>query len=125
MYQGRTYLYIRSLLEQSCRVCYSSLTLENIQNLEKIQKNALKIILQDSYPDYSNALSISGLKSLVERRNELCVRFAKSCVKNELLKSVRPLIDATCKQETETNIRLLIAKQKDCKTLPYHSCKIF
>ena len=100
-------LYIRSILEQSCQVWNSSLTLENTQNLERIQKNALKIILQDSYPDYSNALCISGLKSLVERRNELCVRFAKSCVKNELLKSMFPLNEASdrCNMQTRNSLQ--------------------
>ena len=88
-------LYIRSILEQSCQVWHSSLTIENVQNLERVQKNALKIILQDNYQDYSNALDISGLKSLYERRNELCLRFAKSCVKNELTKSMFPLNKAS------------------------------
>ena len=108
-------LYIRSILEQSCQVWNSSLTLENIQNLERIQKNALKIILQDSYQDYSNALSITGLKSLVERRNELCFRFAKSCVKNELMKSMFPLNEASdrCNMETRNREKY---KVTHCKT---------
>ena len=38
-------LYIRSILEQSCQVWHSSLTQENRQDLERVQKNALKIIL--------------------------------------------------------------------------------
>ena len=42
-------LYIRSILEQSCQVWHSSLSLENLQDLERVQKNALKIILQDEY----------------------------------------------------------------------------
>ena len=49
-------LYVRSILEQSCQVWHSSLTLENANDLERIQKNALKIILQDEYENYSNAL---------------------------------------------------------------------
>ena len=58
-------LYIRSILEQSCQVWHCSLTLENLQDLEHIQKNALRIILQDDYQSYSNALSLTGLKSLL------------------------------------------------------------
>ena len=38
-------LYIRSILEQSSQVWHSSLTLENFQDLERVQKNAHKIIL--------------------------------------------------------------------------------
>ena len=59
-------LYIRSILEQSCQVWHCSLTFENFPDLERIQKNALRIILQDDYQSYSNALSLTGLKSLFE-----------------------------------------------------------
>ena len=42
-------LFIRSLLEQSAVVWHSSLNQENIDDLERVQKSALKIILkQDS-----------------------------------------------------------------------------
>ena len=40
-------LFIRSIVEQSCVVWHSSLTVENSDDLEGIQKNALKIILKD------------------------------------------------------------------------------
>ena len=46
-------LYIRSHLEQSCQVWHSSLTLENLTDIERVQKNALKIILQDKYESYA------------------------------------------------------------------------
>ena len=42
-------LYVRSLLEQSCTVWHSGLTEENAQDLERIQKTALKIIFQEKY----------------------------------------------------------------------------
>ena len=67
-------LYVRSILEQSCQVWHSSLTLENFQGLERVQKNALKIILQDQYLSYSNALNMTGLDSLFERRTKLCLK---------------------------------------------------
>ena len=37
--------YIRSILEQSCVVWHSSLTEENVFDLERFQKAAIKIIL--------------------------------------------------------------------------------
>ena len=61
-------LYIRSILKQSCQVLHSYLAIENMQNFERLQKNALKMISQDSFQDYSNVLDISGLLSLYERR---------------------------------------------------------
>jgi hypothetical protein len=48
-------LFIRSLLEQSATVWYSSLTEENRNDLERIQKTAVKIILGDRYKNYEQA----------------------------------------------------------------------
>ena len=83
-------LYIRSILEQSCQVWHSSLTLEQFHDLERVQKNALKIILQEDYETYSNALSVTGLSPLFERRSSLSLKFAKSCVKNNQTKYIFP-----------------------------------
>ena len=70
-------LYVRSILEQSCQVWHSRLTLENITDLERIQKNALKIILKGSYVSYAQALDELNLESLYDRRELLCLKFAK------------------------------------------------
>ena len=64
-------LYVRSHLEQSCQVWHSSLTLENLTDLERVQKNALKIILQENYQNYSQALEAIWLDSLFARREKL------------------------------------------------------
>ena len=41
--------YIRSILEQSCTVWHSSLTQDDSENLLRVQKSALRIILGDEY----------------------------------------------------------------------------
>ena len=74
-------MYIRSLLEQSCTVWHSGLTEENSQDLERIQKSALRIILQESYTNYENALNFLEIESLYERREALCLTFAKKVPK--------------------------------------------
>ena len=86
-------LYVRSHLEQSCQVWHSSLTLENLTDLERVQKNALRIILQEDYQNYSQALEAIGLDSLFERREKLCLSFAKKCLKspNIQVKNIFPL----------------------------------
>ena len=76
-------LFVRSVLEQSCPVWHSGLTSENAADLERVQKSACKIILQDKYIDYKNALSILEIDNLVDRRQELCLKFAEKCLKNE------------------------------------------
>ena len=72
-------LFIRSCLEQSCQVWHSSLTLENLTDLERVQKNSLKIILQNEYLAYGQALEHVGLESLYDRRENLCLNFARKC----------------------------------------------
>jgi hypothetical protein len=79
-------LYIRSLLEQSCTVWHSGLTEENAQDLERIQKSALRIILQESYSTYENALNFLEIETLYDRREALCLSFAKKCLTNEKMK---------------------------------------
>ena len=65
-------LYIRSIVEQSCVVWASSITEEDKQALERVQKIALRIIYLKRYISYNHALAVSGLESLSKRRDELC-----------------------------------------------------
>ena len=74
--------YIRSLLEQSCVLWHASLTNEDRDNIERVQKNALRTILKQSYISYENALDKLNLESLEERRIKLSLNFAKKCEKN-------------------------------------------
>ena len=84
-------LFIRSILEQSCVVWHSSLTTENSENLERIQKSALKVILGKQYSNYENALEKCDLQPLSDRRTELCLKFAKKCLKHDKVKDLFPL----------------------------------
>ena len=79
-------LFIRSILEQSSVVWHSSLTKENEEDLERVQKSALKIILGTKFQNYDQALKDTNLDSLKIRREELCLKFARKCLKNERTK---------------------------------------
>ena len=68
-------LQIRSKLEQSCVLWHSSITQKCEENLERVQKSALRIILGVQYLNYENALRVLKLQSLKERRNALCLKF--------------------------------------------------
>ena len=83
-------LYVRTLLEQSCSVWHSGLTEENTQDLERVQKSALKIILKDSYQSYENALNKLDIETLEDRRKVLCLQFAKKCLNNNKMKQYLP-----------------------------------
>ena len=71
-------------------VWHSSLTEKNKRDLERVQKSALKIILKDRYKNYKNALNVMNMDSLEVRRENLCLKFAKACVKNEKLSDMFP-----------------------------------
>ena len=74
--------YIRSILEQSCQVWHFSLTQDNINDLERVQKNALRIILGFKYNKYEEALERLNLENLYSRREKLCIKFAQKCTSN-------------------------------------------
>ena len=85
--------YIRCYLELSSVVWHSSLTEEDSAKLERVQKVALRIILKEDYISYENALMKTELEMLSTRRQQLCLNFAKSCLKNTFTSSMFPLND--------------------------------
>ena len=88
-------LYVRSILEQSATVWHSSLTEENKNDLERVQKTALKVILGDSYMSYENALKILDIETLNDRRIDLCLNFARKSSKHPKMKWMFTLNDKT------------------------------
>ena len=77
--------FIRSNLEFSSNVWHSSLTKENRQDLERVQKAALKVILGKEYKDYDDALKLTKLQSLEQRRE------VKNSLKNANFSKLFPL----------------------------------
>ena len=69
---------------------HSSITKKCENNLERVQKSALKIMLGDKYVSYDNALKVLKLQSLRERREELCLKFARKCLQVPKLKRMFP-----------------------------------
>jgi hypothetical protein len=84
-------LYIRSVLEQNCTVWHSSLTQENIEDLERVQKSAIKIILKSKYNNYEKSLDILELENLKDRRESLNLSFIQTSIKNNTLSDLFPL----------------------------------
>ena len=69
---------------------HSSLTEENSSDLERVQKSAVKVILQEQYIGYQNGLARLELENLNQRRENLCLEFARKCTKHEKLKHMFP-----------------------------------
>ena len=70
---------------------HTSLTKENENDLERVQKTSMKIIFGESYKGYKNAMNRIGLTSLSERREALCLNFARKCTKNEKMNVMFPI----------------------------------
>ena len=70
--------YIRSLLEQSCVLWHASLTSEDRDNIERVQKNAMRIILGENYTPYDDALETLMLAKLSDRREKLSLNLQET-----------------------------------------------
>ena len=105
-------LQIRSKLEQSAVVWHSSLTKKNISDLERIQKSALRVILRERYIDYKNALNVMKLDTLEIRREKLCLKFAKACVKNDKLYDMFPKSRNPHSMDLRHNDKFMITKAR-------------
>ena len=84
-------LFVRSQLEHSATVWHSSLTEDKRNDLERVQKSALKIILGEKYKSYDQALNVLDIETLDERRGGLCLKFAVKSSKHEKTSKMFPI----------------------------------
>ena len=91
-------LFIRSITEQNSVVWSSSLTCDEMANLERTQKVALRIIFGSKYLSYENALELAGLPKIEDRYKKLLLRFAIKCTQNPKTQNMFPL--AKCYEMT-------------------------
>ena len=120
---GHPVLFVRSILEQSATVWHSSLTQENIDYLERVQKTATKIMLNDNTMPYKRRLAKIGLETLSSRRETLCLNFARKCTKNDKLKHMFPLNEKKHEMETRNKQKYKIQFAKITKFSNYIHAK--
>ena len=87
--------YCRSTLEQSAVLWASSLSEENKEDLERLQKCFIKLIFSKKYRSenensYKELLLKLNLEPLEVRRDLLSLKFAKDCIKFNKLKDLFP-----------------------------------
>ena len=73
---------IRCILEFAVAAWNPGLNKAQISQLERVQKCALAIILEENYVSYSNALKTLKMQTLAERRQTLCLKFARKSLKH-------------------------------------------
>ena len=115
-------LFIRSLLEQSAVVWHSSLNQENIDDLERVQKSALKIILKQNYKNYKHALTILEMDTLNDRREQRCLNFALKCLKHPSFKNMFPENGKQMKTRKIDKSKVQFASTKISRSDKYCRC---
>ena len=85
------YSRIRCKLEQSAAVWSSSLSQKNIEDLERVQKSAVRIIYGRNYDSYTETLKELNIMRLSERREIICLNFAKKSLKLKIFRNMFPL----------------------------------
>ena len=83
-------LFIRSIAEYCSVSFHSSLTQQQSDKLEKIQKTCMKVILGGEYSNYQAALKYFGIQTLADRRLKRCLDFSLRCLKHPKNKRLFP-----------------------------------
>ena len=79
--------FIRCMLEFNSNVWFSSITEEESEDLERVQRNACKIMLGIHYTGYEEALERLNLDTLKDRREKLALKFGQKCLKIEQMEN--------------------------------------
>ena len=73
---------VRGILEYCSTVWHSSLTEADCNDIERVQKAAVRLIMGCKYQGYKEALQYMSLDSLKERRVKMALTFAKKSLKD-------------------------------------------
>ena len=68
---------IRSILEYGVPVWNGAITKQDSLKIENIQKIVLRLLLREKYTSYTDACKNFKLEKLHERREKLCIKFAR------------------------------------------------
>ena len=74
---------IRPIMELAVPAWHGAITQAEKDEIERVQKAALHIVLGNDYLSYRNALNTVNMDSLDNRRSKLCLKFAKKSSKNK------------------------------------------
>ena len=104
-------------------VWHSSLTQEDSNNLERVQKSAIKVILNHEYEEYDHGLQKLNLQSLYERRITLCENFALQTTKHEKLHTMFPKNENTShskiRNPEQFKVNMALTERYKNSSIPY------
>ena len=112
---------IRPLAEQGVVIWSSGLTRAQSNDIEKIQKVAFKIILDDNYFSYDVACTILNTSPLLYRRTDLCTNFAiklyRSPRSNDFFNPAKKCANTRC--ELQLLVTEMKTRTKRCYNAPH------
>ena len=104
-------------------VWHSSLTKKNRNDIERIQKVAVRIILGKNYTNYNEGLKQLRLQNLNDRRENACLKFAQKCIKNDKVKNMFPISAKMCKRSKRKSdkfkVKFIRTKRYRQSAIPY------
>ena len=112
---------VRSHLELAVPVWHSGLTKHQSAQIERIQKSALRIILDDHYTTYEEVCSLYSVEQLEKRRLKLCLNFAKKDIKRDKSMFQKPTTTNTRSKPTLVKEFTCRTKRFEKSSLPYLS----
>ena len=80
-------LQIRPVMEFAVPVWHPGITVSEAEDIERVQKSAIKLILKRNYSSYSNSLKALKLDTLTSRRQKMCNTFSLKAVSDIKFKS--------------------------------------
>ena len=108
----------RSILEFAVPAWHGAITTEDRQDIERVQKVGLHIILGDQYESYRHALQATNLESLEARREKLCLKFAKKAERNTKHKNWFKLRPKVSTRQEDTKYCSTVARTGRLKKSP-------
>ena len=120
--------FVRSRLEYAATLWHSSLTVANRNDIERIQKSAMKIIFKNDYNSYLRSLKILKMETLYERRERLGLNFAKKCLKNKRMSDMFPnnfnLSNISVRNKEKYHVNHANTERYKNSTIPYLQRKL-
>ena len=103
-------VFCLSVLDQSCVVWGSGLTKENENDLERTQKTFAKLVLEENYTTYYEALKTLQLDPLKLRREKLTLGFIKRSLADGKLRDLFPINKKAHMMKTRKPDKFIVQK---------------
>ena len=78
---------VRCILELAVAVWAGNLTQLQVAQIERVQRTCCHRIMGDNFEGYEDALAELNLQRLSDRRNMLCLNFARKAIKSKKYKN--------------------------------------